>query len=107
MTFLYMHIQNDIWQAQTWASLEYSGQWKILHYYLRDAFKQLSVSSLAEDNGVGIYVIVDASDKDVKYDLTVQVMSWKVRVCVCVCVCVRMCVRACVHVFVWKTNHTI
>ncbi len=26
---------NDIWQAPSWASIEYGGRWKLLHYYVR------------------------------------------------------------------------
>ena len=27
--------QNDIWQAQSWASVEYDGRWKLLHYGMK------------------------------------------------------------------------
>jgi len=49
-----------------------------LGVYMGQVYQQLSVSSLGEDGGVGIYVVNDAADKDVKYDLIVQVISWKV-----------------------------
>ncbi|KAH7336186.1 putative beta-mannosidase [Rhexocercosporidium sp. MPI-PUGE-AT-0058] len=30
---------NDIWQAPTWAGLEYDGRWKMLHYIVKNVFK--------------------------------------------------------------------
>ncbi|XP_057649129.1 beta-mannosidase isoform X2 [Chionomys nivalis] len=32
---------NDIWQAPSWASLEYGGKWKMLHYFARRFFAPL------------------------------------------------------------------
>ena len=58
--------------------MEWSGQWKVLHYYMRSVYQQVSVSSVAEGGGIAIYVIVDVSDWSIKYDLTVKVLSWKV-----------------------------
>lgn len=35
---------NDIWQAPTWASLEYDGTWKMLHYFSRKFFASKLIS---------------------------------------------------------------
>jgi beta-mannosidase len=35
---------NDIWQAPTWASLEYDGRWKMLHYIVKDIFKPVIIT---------------------------------------------------------------
>ncbi|KAJ5164371.1 Glycoside hydrolase superfamily [Penicillium coprophilum] len=40
---LYWQLE-DIWQAPTWAGIEYDGRWKVLHYVARDIFKPLIVS---------------------------------------------------------------
>ncbi|XP_064391180.1 beta-mannosidase-like isoform X2 [Halichondria panicea] len=68
---------NDIWQAQSWASLEWSGQWKLLHYYMSDVYRQLSASSLAEDNEIGIYIVNDAAIQNIEYNLVINVLTWK------------------------------
>jgi beta-mannosidase len=34
---------NDVWQAPSWASLEYTGQWKMLHYMIKRAYAPLLV----------------------------------------------------------------
>ncbi|OQE07945.1 hypothetical protein PENVUL_c011G08750 [Penicillium vulpinum] len=40
---LYWQLE-DIWQAPTWAGIEYDGRWKVLHYVARDIFKPVIVS---------------------------------------------------------------
>jgi beta-mannosidase len=50
---------NDIWQAPTWASIEYPGTWKILHNYLANIFSNFLVSAFKMDNEFGVYVVND------------------------------------------------
>lgn len=40
---LYWQLE-DIWQAPTWASIEYDGRWKVLHYRAKDAYKNVIIS---------------------------------------------------------------
>ncbi len=42
---LYWQLE-DIWQAPTWAGIEYSGRWKVLHYTARDAFRPVIAAPL-------------------------------------------------------------
>ncbi|KAI2794568.1 Beta-mannosidase A [Penicillium oxalicum] len=41
---LYWQLE-DIWQAPTWAGIEYDGRWKVLHYVARDVYQPIIVSS--------------------------------------------------------------
>ncbi|KAK7109880.1 hypothetical protein V1264_013841 [Littorina saxatilis] len=50
---------NDIWQAPTWASIDYSGRWKMLHYYAVRFFSPLIVSPYMDGSDVNVYVIMD------------------------------------------------
>jgi len=50
---------NDIWQAPTWASLEYGGKWKLLHYYAQDFFAPVLVSSYEENGLIVAWVTSD------------------------------------------------
>eukprot|EP00041_Stephanoeca_diplocostata_P033318 m.1098586 g.1098586 ORF g.1098586 m.1098586 type:complete len:693 (-) comp24314_c0_seq12:202-2280(-) len=34
---------NDIWQAPSWASIEYGGRWKALHYHIKRAYQAIMV----------------------------------------------------------------
>ncbi|XP_046396179.1 beta-mannosidase isoform X2 [Ischnura elegans] len=40
---------NDIWQAPSWATLEYGGKWKMAHYYVANFFSNLMVSPWVTD----------------------------------------------------------
>ena len=58
---------NDIWQAPTWASLEYGGRWKVLHSTLRHVFAPSIVSGYVtpigrEDAALYVYAVSDAME---------------------------------------------
>ncbi|OAA74399.1 beta-mannosidase mndA [Akanthomyces lecanii RCEF 1005] len=36
---------NDVWQAPSWAALEYGGRWKVLPYYIRRGYQNVVVST--------------------------------------------------------------
>ncbi|KAL3471534.1 glycoside hydrolase superfamily [Aspergillus californicus] len=40
---LYWQLE-DIWQAPTWAGIEYDGRWKMMHYVTRDVYQPIIVS---------------------------------------------------------------
>ncbi|KAL2819589.1 glycoside hydrolase superfamily [Aspergillus cavernicola] len=40
---LYWQLE-DIWQASTWAGIEYDGRWKVMHYVSRDIYQPIIVS---------------------------------------------------------------
>uniref|UniRef100_A0A8B9TT03 Beta-mannosidase n=1 Tax=Anas platyrhynchos TaxID=8839 RepID=A0A8B9TT03_ANAPL len=66
---------NDIWQAPSWASLEYGGKWKLLHYFAQHFFAPL-LPVAYEDKGV--LCIYGVSDLHTDHELTLKVTvhSW-------------------------------
>lgn len=50
---------NDIWQAPTWSSLEYSGKWKMLHYFAKQFLAPLLISPTQEGDNIQVYVVLD------------------------------------------------
>lgn len=68
--------QNDIWQAPTWASMEWSGQWKLLHYFIRRTYEHVLVSPYYLNGSINIYVVVDVANYDITYNLKVDIISW-------------------------------
>jgi len=50
---------NDIWQGASWASLEYGGRWKMLHYYTKKFFSPRLVSVYQSGDDVCIYFVND------------------------------------------------
>lgn len=45
---LYWQLE-DIWQAPTWAGIEYDGRWKVLHYVAKDIYQPIIVASYLND----------------------------------------------------------
>lgn len=39
---------NQNWQAPSWTSIEFGGEWKVLHYGVRQAFEEVHLSSFVE-----------------------------------------------------------
>ncbi|NXB56637.1 MANBA mannosidase, partial [Struthidea cinerea] len=62
---------NDIWQAPSWASLEYGGKWKLLHYFAQNFFAPLLPVAYEDKGTLHIYGV---SDLHVDHKLTLRVM---------------------------------
>ncbi|XP_064440947.1 beta-mannosidase isoform X2 [Mirounga angustirostris] len=67
---------NDIWQAPSWASLEYGGKWKMLHYFARRFFAPLLPVGFEDQDVFFIYGVSDLRS-DCKAKLTVRVHTWR------------------------------
>lgn len=59
---------NDIWEAPSWAGLDISGRWKLLHNAIKDIFQPLWVSGFLTPNGkLEVHVSNDSLvDREVK-----------------------------------------
>uniref|UniRef100_A0A671DUE6 Beta-mannosidase n=1 Tax=Rhinolophus ferrumequinum TaxID=59479 RepID=A0A671DUE6_RHIFE len=66
---------NDIWQAPSWASLEYGGKWKMLHYFARHFFAPLLPVGFENQSVFFIYGVSDLRS-DCNVTLTVRVHTW-------------------------------
>jgi beta-mannosidase len=42
---------NDCWPAPTWSSIDYYGNWKALHYTVRDDYRQVAVLKKTDSKG--------------------------------------------------------
>jgi beta-mannosidase len=67
---------NDIWQGASWASLEFGGKWKMLHYFACNFFAPALVSpSVTSTGDLEIHLISDyLEDKETL--LEVSVYKW-------------------------------
>jgi len=61
MGSLYWQV-NDSWPGDTWASLDYYGRWKALHYMARRAFARVSLMPYRHDDVVDLYMVSDRPD---------------------------------------------
>jgi len=50
---------NDCWPVASWSGIDYYGQWKALHYFVKEAFKTQIVTVNIENNKINIYGISD------------------------------------------------
>lgn len=66
---------NDVWPVASWASLEYNGKWKLLHYDAREFFSPL-YAALYKKNGVVKTVLINDCEKDVCEKLEIKVVNF-------------------------------
>ena len=69
--------QNDIWQAQSWASIEYDGTWKLLHYRTMHSYAKILISPYDLDGNISAYAVSDDHLNDHICDLIIEVTAWK------------------------------
>ncbi len=50
---------NDCWPVASWASIDYFGRWKALHYYARRFYDDVLISPFLHDDEVDVYVVSD------------------------------------------------
>ena len=61
---------NDCWPAPTWSSIDYFGNWKALHYWIKKDYEDVAVvSKFTDDGDQEFYVVSDQSDT---FDLEVN-----------------------------------
>lgn len=66
---------NDCWPVVSWASVDYYGRWKALHYGVRRAYKDVLVSPVIENNFVKVYVVSDLLS-GLKGDLEMRLLTF-------------------------------
>lgn len=71
-TLFWQH--NDCWPVASWSSRDYYGRWKAQHYFAREAYRDMLVSPLQENENLNIYVVSDRL-KDTKALLTIQLID--------------------------------
>jgi beta-mannosidase len=50
---------NDCWPVASWASIDYYGRWKALHYYARRFYDDVLISPFLHDDKLDVYVVSD------------------------------------------------
>ena len=66
---------NDIWPAISWSSLEYDGRWKVLHYYEKNFFAPVLVSSMEKDGMLQIWLTSELN-RPIGGELTVNLQDF-------------------------------
>ncbi|KAM8833297.1 beta-mannosidase [Synchiropus picturatus] len=73
---------NDIWQAPSWASLEFGGKWKMLHHFAQNFFAPVLPVAFEDEEKLFIYAVSDLSD-DLWLRAVILVFSWSSQDSVC------------------------
>lgn len=76
MGFLYWQL-NGIWQAPSWASIDYGGHWRMLHYFAKKFFSPVIVSPYQEGSDVKVYVINDNLEPITQATLDISQYNWE------------------------------
>lgn len=73
---LYWQLE-DIWQAPTWAGIEYDGRWKVLHYIAKDIYQEVVIAPVwnATTSVLDVYVVSDLWTP-VSGTLSMGFLSW-------------------------------
>lgn len=75
MGCLYWQLQ-DIWPTVSWASLEFGGRWKMLHYYVRQMFASTLLTAWEEDGHFRVAVVRDDHRKEEMFQLQIDLFEW-------------------------------
>ena len=61
---------NDAWPVTSWSSIDYYGRRKALHYFVKEAYKPIIISTIAEKDSLSVYVISDLLESE---NLTINI----------------------------------
>jgi beta-mannosidase len=50
---------NDCWPAVSWSGIDYYGNWKALHYFVKKAYEEVLVSPVMENGKLKVYIVSD------------------------------------------------
>ncbi|KAF5274796.1 hypothetical protein FQR65_LT00379 [Abscondita terminalis] len=68
---------NDVWVAPSWSSIDFKGNWKMLHYYAKDFFAPVIVTTDVNVlNDMDVYVVSDLVKPINDAFLIVNVYKW-------------------------------
>jgi beta-mannosidase len=51
---------NDCWSAISWSGIDYSGNWKALHYFAREDFKNVIINPLINNDTLEVHIVSDS-----------------------------------------------
>jgi len=68
---------NDIWQAPSWASIEWGGKWKMLHYFARRFFAPLLISPFELPYGMLNLWFINDFTTSIECHVTSRLYHWQ------------------------------
>ncbi len=69
---------NDCWPVASWSSIDYYGNWKALHYYSKELYKDIIAAPILKDNKFSVSVVSDKlKDTDANLKISIQTFDGK------------------------------
>ncbi|XP_014232217.1 beta-mannosidase isoform X1 [Trichogramma pretiosum] len=70
---------NDVWQAPSWSSIDFLGRWKMLHYYVKDFFAPVIITTrLDKADTLSIYIVSDLLTPLSNITIEILIYDWRV-----------------------------
>lgn len=67
---------NDIWPTVSWASTEFGGKWKMLHYFVKKSFENTLIQAWEEGGELRVAVMRDDHGAKEKAQVQIDVFDW-------------------------------
>jgi len=67
---------NDCWPAISWSSIDYYGEWKALHFAVKDAYAPYMLYAVEEDGELMAYLVADAPESK-QVELSMKFLNQK------------------------------
>lgn len=67
---------NDVWPVVSWSSIDYYGNWKALHYKVKESFSPIIVSAIKEKDKLNLYVVSDKLKGEERGTLNLRLMDF-------------------------------
>jgi len=67
---------NDCWPVTSWSSTDYDGEWKALHYAVKNAYQDILVSPVIENQKLKITTVND-KQLDLAVEINMELMDFK------------------------------
>ncbi len=66
---------NDVWPGPSWSSIEYGGNWKLLHYAEKEMFEPVHLAQAVKDNAYSVFLINDYKE-DINCSVKIHFMDF-------------------------------
>ncbi len=66
---------DDCWPVASWSSIDYYGNWKALHYYVKRAYRTFLITNVLDNDSLNFFIVSDSLNP-VKAELNVKVIDF-------------------------------
>ncbi len=66
---------NDCWPVTSWSSIDYNGNWKALHYYVKKLYDDILISQIINNTTIEVWINSDFQT-DKQFDLDLQLIDF-------------------------------